>query len=222
MRLHWMCPLTLAGCLAGMVLGQSAEAQLVNGSFETGAYVFDGNGADSLPSGSGVITGWTTISNELAVINNANNFGITAQNGTFSLDLTGYHDGAPYGGIQQAVNTVSGQNYTLSFFLGAVGNASSVSVDTGVGAPQTFTNPGTGAFWVVQTESFTASGPTLLKFTGTTASNGNYIGLDNITLTGSFVAATPEPGSLALLGTSGISLAGLLASRRRRAKKPSA
>lgn len=216
-----MRALPLAGCLAGSMIGQGAQAQLINGDFETGAYSFDGNGAASLPSGSTVITGWTTISNELAVINNANVFGIVAQSGTKSLDLTGYHDASPYGGIQQSLNTISGQNYTLSFWLGSAGGNASVAVGTG-GAPTTFTNAGTGAFWQQFTQNFTASGPTVLSFTGTAASGGGtYIGLDHVTVTGVF-AATPEPGSVALLGTSGLSLIGLYAARRRRAKKRTA
>lgn len=222
MRLSWVHALTLVGCLAGSVVGQVAEAQLVNGDLESGSYVFDGNGADSLAPGSLAITGWTTFNNELAVINQPNNFGLTAQSGTKHLDLTGYHDASPYGGIQQTVNTLSGQNYSLSFYVGSAGGTASVLVDT-VGTPATFSNAGNGGFWQQFTQNFTASGPTLIKFTGSTASGGGtYIGLDNITLTGNFAAtATPEPGSLALFGASGIGLVGILTARRRRAQKQS-
>jgi len=220
MRNNWMYVLTLAGCLAGSVLGQAATAQLINGDLESGAYVFDGNGANSLPAGSTVITGWTTISNELAVINTPNNFGITAQSGIISLDLTGYHDGPPYGGIQQLVNTVAGQNYTLDFFIGQAGStASGISVGT-VGAPTTYTATIGGSFWQEFTTSFTATGPTLLSFTGVTpAHGGDYIGLDHITLTGNFTpTATPEPGSLALFAGLGLSGGVLLRRRRPRNK----
>jgi len=219
MRFYWIHALTLAGCLAGSVLGQAATAQLINGDLEAGSYVFDGNGADSRPAGSTVITGWTTISNELAVIDNVNNFGITAQSGTKSLDLTGYHDSAPYGGIQQLVNTVAGQNYTLDFFLGQAGStASGISVST-VGAPTTYTATIGGSFWQEFTTSFTATGPTLLSFTGVTpAHGGDYIGLDHITLTGNFTpVTTPEPGSLALFA--GISVSGGVLLLRRRSRR---
>lgn len=223
MRLSWVHALTLVGCLTGSALGQVAEAQLVNGDLESGSYVFDGNGADSLAPGSTAITGWTTFSNELAVINQPNSFSLTAQSGTKHLDLTGYHDSPAYGGIQQTVNTLPGENYSLSFYVGSVGGTASVLVDTG-GTPATFSNAGAGGFWQQFTQNFTAGGPTIIKFTGSAASGGGtYIGLDNISLTGNFAAAaTPEPGSLALFGTSGIGLAGMFAARRRRAQKQSA
>jgi hypothetical protein len=60
MRLHRIHALTLVGCLAGMALGPVAKAQLINGDFESGPYIFDGNGADSLSPGATNITGWTT------------------------------------------------------------------------------------------------------------------------------------------------------------------
>jgi hypothetical protein len=220
MRITWMQSLTLVGCLAGSALAPVANAQLINGDLESGTYVFDGNGAASLAPGSLAITGWQTFNGELAVINNANNFGLTAQSGTKSLDLTGYHDSSPYGAIQQTVNTLPGQNYSLTFYLGSNGGTASILVDTGV-TSTTFSNTGGVPFWQQFTQNFTATGPTVLKFTGTVASGGgNYIGLDHIALAGTFgPTATPEPGSAALLGTSGVSLLGLLASRRRAKKK---
>jgi hypothetical protein len=216
MHLKWMQALTLVGCLAGSAFSQMARAQLVNGVLEIGSYIFDGQGADSLGPGSTVITGWTTFNAELAVINQPNNFGIPAQSGAKSLDLTGYHDSSPYGGIQQTVNTLAGQNYTLSFYVGSGGGTTTVTVDTGAG-PTSFSNTG-ASFWQQFTENFTASGPTVLTFTGTTAS-GNYIGLDDITLDGRFgTDATPEPGSLALFGGLGASALGVLVRRRRSAQ----
>lgn len=222
MRINWMYSLALMGCLVGSAISHEAQAQLINGDFENGTYIFDGNGADSLAPGVAAITGWTTFNAELAVINQPNNFSLAAFSGTKSLDLTGYHDSAPYGGIQQTVNTLSGQNYSLSLYVGSTSGTASIVVDTG-GVPVTVSNTGGGPFWQQFTQNFTASGPTTIKLTGSVASGGgNYIGLDNVTLTGRFGTATPEPGSLSLLGTSGVSLFGLLAYKRRSTKKQSA
>ena len=215
MRIKFMTVLALSGCLTGLGLSRPAEAQLVNGSFESGNFVFDSQGADSLPAGSTAITGWTTINAEIAVITTPNNFSIVAPDGTKSLDLTGFHDSVPYGGIRQSVNTVAGQNYDLSFFIGSSFNTTSIAVDTG-GAPTTFTNPGDGTFNFKQyTYNFTATGPSVITLLGTVASTGNYIGLDKVALTprGS-VAGTPEPGSVALFA--GMALSGGILLKRRR------
>jgi hypothetical protein len=154
--------------------------------------------------------------------NQPNSFSINAESGAKSLNLTGYHDSSPYGGIPQLVNTLPGENYTLSFYVGSQGGTASVSVGTG-GTPTIFSNLGGSGFWQQFTANFTATGPTELTFTGTAASgSGRYIGLDNVTLTDAGPAATPKPGSFALVSASGTGLFGLLAVRRRRAKRLSA
>ena len=212
MRCKWRVTLVLLGCLAGPVVGRTAEAQLVNGDFESGSYSFDSNNVDSLALGSTNITGWTTLNAELAVINQPNNFALLAQSGTKHLDLTGYHDSTPYAGIQQTVNTLPGQTYVLQFYVGSSGGGtSSVAVDTGSG-PTTFSNTGS-SFWQQSTDIFTATGPTtLIKFTGTAASGGGrYLGLDNVTL----ALATPEPGPLALFIGLGMTSLGALIRKRR-------
>jgi hypothetical protein len=216
MRFHWMSPLFVLGCLASISLCQTAKAQIVNGSFESGSFTFGSDGGVSLPAGSTAITGWTTINAEIAVLTTPNNYNVTAPDGLNSLDLTGYHDSQPYGGIRQTVNTVAGQNYDLKFFIGSSATTTSIAVDTG-GAPTTFTNPGGGGFnFLPFTYNFTATGPSVITLLGTVASTGNYIGLDGVTLTPRGTApGTPGPGSLALLVGMGLSGSVFLKRRNR-------
>jgi hypothetical protein len=178
---------------------QGTRAGLItNGSFEQGAFVGDGDDAMSLSPGSTTITGWTTINAEITWIDNGNPLGIVASDGVKSLDLTGYHDSRPYGGIEQTIATTQGQTYVLGFdILGNLNFGSSPSVLASAGSTtSTFTfNP--TAFTAQSqyyTLNFTAtSASTVVSFVGT-GSGGVYIGLDNVS-----VVPVPEPASLALL-----------------------
>src|ERR1700684_2949506 len=82
-----------------------AHADLItNGSFEnTGAtFVGDANKVDLLASGSTAIPGWTTFNGvPTAWLQNGNPYGISASNGSYFLDLTGYADSGTYGGVMQ-------------------------------------------------------------------------------------------------------------------------
>lgn len=83
-----MTPRSLVICIA-LAVGPAAHANLlVNGSFEDGAFVSDGNQTMSLAPGSTVITGWTVITDTTAWINVGNPFGLTASDGSRFLDLT--------------------------------------------------------------------------------------------------------------------------------------
>jgi hypothetical protein len=207
------------GAIAVLSSQVKAGNLITNGSFENGSYTFDSNGADSLPAGSTVITGWTTFAAELAPIENTNNFGpITTPFENIFLDLTGYHDSSPYGGVEQSISTTSGQSYQLTLYLGVYnGNPAfqgpiSVQVDAG-SASTTFTdNPtGTGSIWTPFSFSFVAnSSSTLVSIQGTQGIN--YIGLDNVS-----VSAIPEPSSLVL--ASPAALLGACAAWRRRKPK---
>ncbi|MES2462454.1 MAG: DUF642 domain-containing protein [Armatimonadota bacterium] len=199
--------------LAGTLLTvPSAQAQLVNGSFETGT--FSGSNpqgaADStqLQNGATSITGWTVV-DELAWHGPTAPYGISASNGGRYLDLTGYSDNQPHGGVQQVLALTVGNSYRLSFDIGYSqlysGTPTGVTVtSTGAGS-QTFnysgvTNVNSG--WQTFAYDFTAtSAATTILLRGSAGSAGNYIGLDNVALavTGTGGAAAPEPGSLALL-----------------------
>ena len=105
----------------------SAHANLLtNGSFENtnNTFVGDANSVDLLNSGSTAIPGWTTTNGvPTAWIKNGNPYNIPAEDGQFFLDLTGYTDFGTYGGVTQSFATVSGTNYTATFFLGYGGNS---------------------------------------------------------------------------------------------------
>ena len=111
--------LSLACLIAAVVLvpTSAGAAAITNGSFETGSFMADGNGANALPSGSTAIAGWlvTGGSGALAWIGSPNTFGLSASQGSFFLDLTGYNDSPPFGGVPQAIATTVGQTYLLTF-----------------------------------------------------------------------------------------------------------
>ena len=78
----------LVFCIA-LAAGSAAHANLlVNGSFEQGAFVNQGNQTMSLAPGSTVITGWTVVTDATAWINAGNPFGLAASDGSRFLDLT--------------------------------------------------------------------------------------------------------------------------------------
>jgi hypothetical protein len=204
-----------AACVIGAIASGVKADLITNGSFENGTFVFDANGADSLPAGSTAITGWTTFGAELAVIQNANTFGVTTPFGTNFLDLTGYHDSAPYGGVMQTITTTPGLPYQLTQFLGVFNDSPqtngpiSVTVTAG-GTTTTFTdNPvGPGAIWTPFSFNFLATGAsTPISIQGLLGKK--YIGLDNVSVN----QVTPEPSSLALLGLGGLGMTGLVLRR---------
>jgi hypothetical protein len=182
---------------------QAGGNLITNGSFESGSYTFDGNGADSLQPGSTAITGWTTFAAELTPISNTNNFGIQTPFGNIFLDLTGYHDSSPYGGVNQSISTTSGQSYSLTLYLGVdqsvpqYSGPISVAVSAGSDSTTFTDNPtGTGVIWTPFSFTFTAnSSSTTVSIQGTQGID--YIGLDNVSV---FAVSVPEPSSL-LLGS---------------------
>ncbi len=119
MRASRFCQTVALGLLLGGA--QLAHANLLtNGSFEDPA-----PGVTlSLLKDSTLLTGWTVINAEIAQLY-PGNLGITASNGQYSLDLTATHDAKPYGGVRQAITTVVGAEYKISFDVGARGNGNS-------------------------------------------------------------------------------------------------
>ena len=193
---------------------------LTNGSFESGAFVNEGNDTMSLAAGSTVITGWTVVTDTTAWIGATNPFGLSASNGSFFLDLTNYQAGAPFAGMSQAIATTPGATYSLSFDLGSStfwGRPDSITASA-AGTLQTFTAPTTGGSnndWQSVSMQFVASSAiTTVLLQG--ASGINYIGLDNVDVefvSGPGPGQIPEPNTLALLG---LGLASLAVSRRRK------
>lgn len=213
---------TLFALAAAAVLTVPASAQnlIQNGSFESGSYSWNGSGGESLGVGSTVITDWTVVNAELAPVLNGNSYGMVAEDGVVSLDLTGYHDSTPYGGVQQTIATTTGQAYSLQFYVGAQNVVNGTyraptSVDAWVNGTDvgTFTdNITTGdQTWALQSYNFTAaSDSTTIALIGTFSEGGQYLGLDNVS-----VQSVPEPSGLVLAAGSILDLVGL--KRRRQA-----
>jgi Protein of unknown function (DUF642)/PEP-CTERM motif len=213
-----------------LLLGASlAQAQnlLVNGSFEDGAFVNQGNQTMSPAAGSTVITGWTVVTDSTAWINAGNPFGLAASDGSRFLDLTNYSAGAPFAGLSQSFATTAGAAYTLSFDLGgsnawgrpdaliASAAGTSASFTTGLASATTPNND-----WYHESMTFTATGATTtLTLQGSVGFN--YIGLDNVVVallsapgtTPDPVPAIPEPSTWALM-LAGLAAIGGTARRR--------
>ena len=201
------------------------HAQIQNGSFETGTFVNNGQGGDSLPVGSTAIANWTTTNNELAWLVNGNVYGVATPYGSYFLDLTGYHDSSPYGGVTQTIATSNGTSYHLSFSLGSYQGNSIYGGQVGAmasagGASQNFTfTPAAGSMgnqWGTFGFDFTATGSsTPITITGTSTQGGQYIGLDNVSVTPN--APVPESSTTVSLGLLlALGMGGMVAAKKRR------
>jgi hypothetical protein len=220
-----------ATVLGFLVADESGRANLVvNGSFENtqNTFVASGLGAnqDTMPLtlGSTAIPGWTVTTAALAWIGPSNPFGLSAAEGSYFLDLSGYHDNQPYGGVaaSTAFATTIGQQYQVTFDLGSDKNYNTASpqVDLAVngGPAQVFVASPIGNAvnrWEIFSYVFTATtASTTLSFAGAGPDNQKYIGLDNVS-----VVPVPEPATaiagLLLLLPFGVSTLRIL--RRNRA-----
>ena len=209
--------LALCAALAG-ASGAHAANLLSNGSFESGAFVNQGFDTMSLHAGSTTITGWTVVTDTTAWIGPTNTFGLHASDGDYFLDLTNYETGAPFAGVTQAVTTIPGATYSLSFDLGGSnfwGRPDSITASA-AGTSKTFVTPGTGTNndWYHETMTFVAaSSSTLIDLQG--ASGTRYIGLDNASVDFVSAGSIPEPSSLALMFAGLMSVAAGARWRRR-------
>jgi hypothetical protein len=102
-----MYPIFAALCMLFAAAHANANL-LTNPSFESGAFVNQGNVTMVLPVGSTAITGWTVVADQLAWIDAGNPWGLSAQDGTRFLDLTAYQTGAPFGLLPGVVHDTLG------------------------------------------------------------------------------------------------------------------
>ena len=199
------------------VFALSARANLItNGSFETPLAPV--GGFTNYPTGSTAITGWTVTGPEASIVNGTyspgGGFTFPAEDGIQWLDLTG--DGSNvFEGVKQTVSTVSGTSYDLSFYVGNIsggpwGTTSTAEVQINGASVATETNSTSSSTlaWQKFTIPFTAtSASTTIEFDNRDPIGDNSNGLDNIDIEVA-PAATPEPGSIVLLGSGFLGLAG--------------
>lgn len=176
-----------------------AQAQnlVVNPGFETGDF-----------------TGWTITGSTASVQLGDGHTGLYAA--SFGAAAPNVDD------LRQSLSTTTGQQYTLTFFAQTPelnippGHPNSLSVyfnGSLVDGPLTVPdNPGFEQYSYTITATSTAS---LLRFV--ISNTPDYTQLDDVSVTAITNAATPEPGSIALLTSSILSGAGFLVRRQRRA-----
>ena len=211
----------VALCLAH---GSAAANLLVNGSFEapvvtTGFY-------QNYGAGSPLITGWTVVGVDSAVVSGTfvqNGITFNAADGSQWLDLAGVTSNSMLSGVTQTVATVAGASYALSFYVGGTSDGSiffPATIDLSIdGSPRTsFANaaaPRNSVDWQLFTVGFVAAAPTTALAFYNGSGPGNFFnGLDNVSLTPVAVTTpVPEPAEWALI-TLGLAF---VAARRRRA-----
>ena len=160
--------LAFAASFACLIGAAHATSIVTNGSFEDNGFHgnTDSSGSENVNIGdSTTLNGWTVVgqpnrTDAITWIDNA--FSLTASDGNYFLDLTGFHDGEPFGGVSQTLATTAGDVYKLTFDLGYSnewGTPDGITATAGI-TSQTFTSPTTSLnnLWVTETMFFTASG----------------------------------------------------------------
>jgi hypothetical protein len=197
-------------CAAALLAAGPLHANLLsNGSFEAGTFTPDANGVQRLGLGSPgplPLAGWTLFVGDVFWVGTPNAYGITASDGSRSMNL--YDPFRPLvrvGSVQQTVASTVGTRYELSFDVGTNANflrPTGVQVQA-AGQAAEFYNTGGGGDWQRFTWAFTAiDTSTVIYFAG--RFGDGYIGLDNAVLT---VAAVPEPSTWALFAAGLVAVA---------------
>jgi hypothetical protein len=204
-----------------------AANAITNGSFET-PLVPPGSFTD-FASGSSLITGWTVVGPEVAVVSGSfaqNGVSFGAQDLNQWVDLTGFNANSVEG-LSQSVATTPGHEYQLSYFIGNTtgggifGTSSTVNVQ--INGAQTFSDVNstvspTSLNWQQFMHTFIAAGAsTTLSFLNGDPASDNSNGLDNVALVdlGAVVSAVPEPSTY-LMMLAGLASIMLLIARRRK------
>lgn len=232
MRKVWF----LAAVLWAAGAASATAAPFSNGDFETGPIIASSPGIAILPQGDTSLGPWTIIRSGVGYVGSAWN----AHDGGFSLTLTGQRRRS---GIRQTFDTVAGALYEVSFWVAALPDTSSDTLDitangTNAGALRyrvvgtTLLNKGRykfstasvtsgGVTWVPVSFAFIADGPqATLTFRGRKGSNGYGPGLDTISLRllddgsgNGGVTVVPLPMALPLFAA-GLGALGIIRRRR--------
>ncbi len=212
---HLRLALASTGLLAALAPAQASNL-FVNGSFETPTV-----GYQLLGGGSTAITGWTTVLSGVEHFA-PSSYGVgAAADGQMVVDLANYTY-LTGGGLEQAVSTVPGQSYDVSF---AAGNSLSsgrtgtgiIKVTIGGGTTLSFnTAVATSAAmaWATRSFSFVATGSsTVVRFWNDQNPNFYFADLDAVSVQAS---AVPEAQQAWLL-MAGLGVMGAWIRRRSQA-----
>lgn len=198
----------------------SAQEFVVNGSFEVvqiGSPFFSTNPAD-VPNwthtgpGDGPLwaVGYSDVGGSITTAGSGNQFVTMGGGGgvgtaTWTQTLVGLSPGSLYNlNFKMASETGSGQSLTADF---TSGSSTGPQIFSAAASPANYWRD-----WENESMQFLATSSSVgLRFSATTSED---VGLDSVSVQ---AAATPEPGSLALL--SGIGLSGALMARRRARRK---
>jgi len=193
---------------------------IVNGSFEdnTATFVSNVNAGDdtmNLNPGASNLSPWSVISGDVAWVGPSNPFGLSASDGNYFLDLTGYERTA-HGGVTESISTQIGGTYLLTFDIGnstTYNPSISASIWATAGNNSIIFGNTTNS-WQSAAMTFQAtSTSTLVTLQGWAGQA--YIGLDNVSVVQT-ASPVPEPSTIALMGIGAVGLAAG-AYRRRRA-----
>ncbi|WP_380876043.1 hypothetical protein ACFB49_07090 [Sphingomonas sp. DBB INV C78] len=214
----------VTGLLATLLAAPAANAAvLINGSFELGDPQPATGSFNTLGVGNTDVTGWTVVSGSIDWINEY----WQAQDGTHSIDLAGNEPGA----IEQTIDTVAGQLYTVNYWLSGnpdggdqAKQAIIAAIDgTTVVASSTITGL-QGASrddmqYLLNTFQFTAAGATTtLRFTSNAGEGAFGTALDAVSIAASGQNLVPEPSTWAMAMV-GFGVVGA-AMRRRHSRRP--
>jgi hypothetical protein len=204
----------------------SAAEIVQNGSFEmlSASFVDDGSNYMSLDHGSTTITGWTVSTSTGAIVlgRSPTGDGLSAADGSFFVDLSGFGSSSPDGALNQIVHTVAGATYTFSMDIGGANNG---IVSALVGGKSLTLTSGTpfvvdGTEWVPETAMFVGASLNINPLvTIQNESPGSDIDLiDTVSIVGP-ATSVPELStwSMMLVGFAGLGYAGY-----RRAREPRA
>lgn len=207
---HWCTALPLAMCL----LPSHAASLFVNGSFETPLVTYQAPGGGN----STAIPGWTTALSGVEHYNSPA-YGLgAAADGVMVVDLAYYTSG--HGAIEQALATVAGQRYDVSFFAGntrSSGRSGSgiVKVTIDGGTTLEFATPDATTaltIWAERSFSFVASdASTTIRFWNDQNPFAHFALIDGV---GAQAAVVPEPGSMPLVLAGVLTVGGLMRRRQ--------